>query len=111
MAYDRTPSLHTPQSDEAIKALEAWNQRDTIGSVAMSINTQWIQALDATRLRPRGRRAVRGRQQEHDFTARARSTCCGTCSTRTQGLVPCDRLCAKIDYFGGKPDEVLVAGA
>ena len=26
--------------------LEAWNQRDTVGSVAMSINTQWMQALE-----------------------------------------------------------------
>ena len=60
--YQKDPSLHTPQRDAAVAELEAWNQRDTVGSVAMSINTQWMQALEQRVFGTPRRRAVRRRE-------------------------------------------------
>lgn len=107
-AYDRAPSLHTAQTDQAIAALKAWNQRDTIGSVAMSIHTQWIHALLDRVFGAKGLVPFAGDGKDNDFTGKATYNLLWHVLGATSGLVPCDRLCAKTDYFGGKTDDVLV---
>ncbi len=105
-AYDRTPSLHTPQRDEAIAALRTWNQVDTIGSVGMSINTQWMQALEQGVFGADG--VVPFAANGQDFTGKGTFNLLWHDLDGTRGLVPCDRMCATYDYFDGKPDQLMM---
>jgi len=107
-AYDQSPSLHTAQTDQAIATLEAWNQRDTIGSVGMSIHTQWMQSLMRRVFGPQGVVPFGDGSTANDFTSKGTYNLLWHVLGATKGLVPCNRLCAKTDYFGGKTDEVLV---
>jgi penicillin amidase len=105
-AYDGNPALHTARRDRAIKVLKDWNRRTTIGSVAMSINTQWMQSLEQRVVGPNGAVPFAGNGQ--DFTGKVSFNLLWHVLDRVHGLVPCDAMCATVDYFGGHPDEMLV---
>jgi penicillin amidase len=105
--YQQDTSLHTPQRDAAVAELEAWNQRDTVGSVAMSINTQWMQALEQRVFGAQG--VVPFADASHNFTGKATYNLLWHALDGTRGLVPCDRMCATVDYYGGNPGQVMAA--
>ncbi|MFN8036353.1 MAG: penicillin acylase family protein [Acidimicrobiia bacterium] len=107
-AYDRLPATHTAQTDQAVAALKAWNRRDTIGNAAMSIHTQWIHALGQRVYGANGIVPFAGTGEGQDFTRQGSYNLLWHALSGTRGLVPCGRLCSTTDYFGGKPDEVLV---
>ncbi|MDQ1518937.1 MAG: penicillin amidase, partial [Actinomycetota bacterium] len=105
-AYEHARALHTPQRDRAIAALRAWDQRTTIGSVAMSINTQWMQALEQRVFGANG--VVPFADGNQDFVGKATFNLLWHVLDRTRGLVPCNRLCADVDYFGGHRNAILI---
>jgi penicillin G amidase len=105
-AYDHNRALHTPQRDAAIAVLKAWNQIDTIGSVAMSINTQWMQTLEDRLFGPNG--VVPFAANGQDFTGKGTFNLLWHALDGTGGLVPCNHMCSTIDYFGGHPDVIMV---
>ncbi len=105
-AYDANPALHTPRRDQAIHLLEAWDRRTTIGSVAMSINTQWMQALERRVAGPNG--TVPFADSTHDFTGKMTFNLLWHALDHTHGLVPCDTMCATVEYFGGHPASLFV---
>jgi penicillin amidase len=105
-AYDHAPALHTPQRDAAIAELEAWDQKTTIGSVAMSINTQWMQALVQRVFGAGG--IVPFADSTANFTGKATFNLLWHAISGTTGLVPCNRMCANVDYLGPDHAAVLV---
>jgi penicillin amidase len=99
--YAQRPDLHTPPRDEAIARLKAWNEKDIVGSVAMSINTQWMQALVERVFGSGG--VVPFADAHNDFKGKATYNLVWHALSGTSGLVPCDTMCANVDYFGGDP--------
>ena len=45
----------------------------------------------------------------HDFTGKATFNLLWHALDGTRGLVPCDRMCASVDYYGGNPGQVMAA--
>jgi penicillin G amidase len=86
--------------------LENWNQVDTIGNVAMSINTQWMQALEDQVFGPNG--TVPFAAGGQNFTGKGTFNLLWHALDGTRGVVPCDRLCSTVDYFGGRPEVIMV---
>ena len=79
---------------------------DTIGSVGMSINTQWMQALEQGVFGADG--VVPFAANGQDFTGKGTFNLLWHELDGTRGLVPCDRMCATHDYFDGKPDQIMM---
>ncbi len=104
--YDHNPSLHTPTRDKAISYLEHWNGVDTIGSVAMSIHTQWMMALLDQVFGPNG--TVPFAANGQDFTSKGSFNLLWHALAGTRGIVPCDNLCATVDYYGGHPGVIMM---
>jgi penicillin amidase len=105
-AYRLNPALHTAPRDEAIAALRAWDQRTTVGSVGMSINTQWTQALEQRVFGTNG--VVPFADSTANFTGKGTFNLLWHALSHTSGLVPCNRLCANVDYFGADHAGLLV---
>ena len=49
----------------------------------------------------------RSRTASHDFTGKATFNLLWHALNGTRGLVPCDRMCATVDYYGGNPGQVM----
>jgi penicillin amidase len=106
--YDRHPALHTPARDAAIAVLKQWDRRTTIGSVAMSINTQWMQALVRRVVGPDGTVPFADAGTGQDFTGKGTYNLLWHVIARTRGIVPCDTLCSSVAWFGGDRAGAMV---
>jgi penicillin G amidase len=105
-AYAHAPSLHTPRRDQAIAELKAWDEKTTTGSVAMSIYTQWTQALVQRMFGPNG--AVPFADATQNFTSKATFNLVLHVLAHTHGIVPCNTLCASVNYLGNDRNGLLV---
>ncbi len=124
-AYDRLraagdpvadPASH-PLLDDAIGQLRSWDRYRSLGSPALTIFVQWMGAL---RRNVFGGGALPGEPYVGPVNLADESLGFGNQLGRatynllwhvlagTRGLVPCNRLCYRGDYFGGKRDQILV---
>jgi penicillin amidase len=124
-AYDRLRTAGDPVADpvshplldDAIGELRRWDRYRSLGSPALSIFVQWMGAL---RRNVFGGGALPGEPYVGPINLSDESLGFGNQLGRatynllwhilggTRGLNPCNRLCYRGDYFGGKRDQVLV---
>jgi penicillin amidase len=127
-AYQKLLSGHSPLTDpathpdlaRAIKVLSKWNDVSTLGSPAMSVFMNYLEALERNVLEGG---TSSGEQYTGKLNFSDASLGAGTYGglggmgtynflyhilAGTQGLVPCGTLCYTNGYFGGNKDQILV---